>query len=139
MAEFERQGPRLISDIKNKKEKAPKDNTGWIVLVVILVIVVLVYGFIIYSVRQDANAPEVINNCDPGLCAFSIVTGIKRCPPDNNTKIRFGPGAEFCTSRNYCQERNYTCAVQSDQTLNCSGVCGTGNDECRCIQNPTAQ
>ena len=94
--------------------------------------------YILYSIKVDANAPDVINRCSVGLCAFDIITGIKRCPdPGATVGLRIAAGAEKCTTRDYCQPNNFTCAVQLDQTLKCNGVCGTGNEQCRCIADPT--
>lgn len=137
MAEFQTQGPRLRSDIARKTEKAPKDYSSWTVLAIILVIIVITFGWIIYSIRQDSNATEVVNQCGPGLCAFDILSGVKRCPSSDTEQLSFKFGVEYCTSKNYCQKKGYTCAVLPDQSIDCSGVCGPGNDECRCIKNPT--
>jgi len=129
--------------LKNAPQKEKKykvtDDTAWIVLAAVVVLVVLTFAFIFWQVNIDAHPAEIINVCNPGLCKFSTLSGIKTCPPNNTDQLRFQPGAEFCTSKNYCQWRNYTCAVQLDQTLNCAGVCGVGNEECRCIQDPSVQ
>lgn len=138
MAEFQTQGPRLRSDIIRKTEKPPRDYSSWTVLAVIIVLLIIVFGWIIYSIRQDTNSTEVINRCNPGLCAFDILSGIKRCPANDSEQIGYDVGIEYCTSRNYCQKTKYTCAVQLDQSIDCSGVCGPGNDQCRCIKNPTS-
>ena len=83
---------------------------------------------------RESNAPEVNQRCAPGLCAFSSITGVKRCPTPGSTEgLAIDLGLEFCTTRDYCQNSNYPCAVQPDQTLNCDGVCGEGNEGCRCV------
>ena len=131
---FQRGQPRL-----KQPEKPPTKNdwTSWLVLATILVVIVVVFGIIIYIVYKDSQAPDVINRCAPGLCAFNTVTGIKRCPDaGDNVGLRIALGFEACTTENYCQAQGFTCAVQLDQTLNCEGECGPNNDRCRCIANP---
>src|SRR4030042_4687117 len=130
---------KLAKNTDTKKPKPKTEETAWIVLATVVVLVVLTFAFIFWQIRIDAHPAEVINGCNPGLCKFSTLTGIKTCPPNNTEQVRFQPGAEFCTSKNYCQWRNFTCAVQLDQTLDCAGICGTGNEECRCIEDPSVQ
>lgn len=134
------QQPKLTPKLRSKQPTTKKvtDDTGFIVLAILLVFVVFIFMFIFYSIKNDANAPDVINRCGVGLCAFDIITGIKRCPePGATVGLRIAAGAEKCTTRDYCQSSGFTCAVQLDQSLNCDGVCGPGNEKCRCIADPT--
>ena len=130
-----------MSDVRLKSDiKAPPDPTtkgkGWFVVVVVMIILIAFTTWMVVLLFRESNAPLVIQRCNPGLCAFSSITGIKRCPVDDVQGIEVNLGLEFCTSRDYCQNNNFPCAVQADQSLNCAGVCGAGNEECRCVSVP---
>lgn len=128
--------PGLIDDSKPKLKADPQ---GWLVLAITLVVLIAFFAWLYLSVSQDANTGEVIQTCKPGLCAFDIFSGVKKCPaPGQVDGIRISAGAEFCTSRDYCQQGPYTCAIQPDQSWRCDGVCGEGNPQCRCIRDPTS-
>ncbi|MFS8159227.1 MAG: hypothetical protein ACMG6E_03265 [Candidatus Roizmanbacteria bacterium] len=114
----------------------PVDTSGWLVLAIIVLILVIVFAFIITALVVDANAPKPIQRCPTGLCKFNTTTGIKTCPNfADDTGIAVTVGLEYCTTDDYCQQPGYTCAVQSNQTLDCSGSCGDGNSKCRCVSN----
>lgn len=112
-----------------------KDATGWLVICAFAIILAVIFAIIIYLLYQDIRAPDAIQRCNVGMCKFSIITGVKTCPEASSTVgIRVFPGAEFCTSRNYCQHPGYTCAVQADQSVRCDGICDTA--ECKCVHPP---
>ena len=137
MASMKGQRPVLISEVyADELSRRPKSTTGWLILAIITVVLAIFFTWLIISLLRDANDTNVIQRCDPGLCKFSTITGIKTCPDVGDTQgIQLDVGLEFCTSEDYCQERNYTCALQLDQSVDCDGVCGPGNGRCRCIAN----
>ena len=130
-----------MSSVKLKKDvKAPPDPSlkgkGWAVIAAILVILVIFTIWMIALVFGDTNAPIVNQRCNPGVCAFNTITGIKRCPSNSNTQgLIIDLGLEFCTTRDFCQNNSFPCAVQADQTLNCEGVCDV--IACRCVRDPS--
>ena len=131
MSEIQRYRPKLLEDIKINKKADPQ---GWIVIALTLIIVVIFFTWLIVTISKDTNPDDVVQRCNPGLCAFDVFTGRKRCPaPGQEQGVRIAPGAEFCTSPDYCQQEPYVCAVQPDQSWRCDGVCGQGNSQCRCI------
>lgn len=119
----------------NKKLKT--DPNAWLVIAIALIIIIIFFAWVIVVVLNDANATIVENTCAPGLCAHDIFLGEKRCPSSSSEQLVINPAVEKCTTRNFCQARNYTCALQPDQSVNCNGVCGAGNEECRCTRNPS--
>ena len=135
MSDIKRYKPSLIG---SNEEKPKTDPQGWLVLAIALVILVIFFCWLFYTLSADSKPAEIIQRCNPGLCAFDIFSGRKRCPPPGQVEgLRIAPGAEFCTSANFCQQEPFTCAIQLDQSWRCDGVCGTGNEECRCIADPT--
>lgn len=132
--------PRLVEDIytEQRTKTGPPDTTGWLILAVVVVVLAIFFAWLIYTLYRDANSADVVQRCSPGLCKFSILTGVKTCPnPGDTLGVRVTAGSEFCTSENYCQNEPFNCAVQLDQSVNCTGVCGPGNDRCRCVRDPT--
>lgn len=114
------------------------DPQGWLVLAIVVVIITIVFAWLIVSLWKDANSPNVIQRCNPGLCKFNLLTGVKTCPnPSDTIGIQASSGIERCTSRDHCQVAGFTCAVQPDQSVDCNGVCGSGNSQCRCVSDPT--
>lgn len=131
-----------MSGVGLKKDfRAPPDPSikakGWTVIAIVLVVLVAFTVWMIVLLYTEKNAPIVNQRCNPGLCAFSAITGIKRCPTAGDTQgLSINLGMEFCTTKDYCQNNNYPCAVQLDQSLDCTGVCGVSNPACRCVPNP---
>lgn len=128
-------------ELRNKPVFAEPDPTakqkGQLVIALITIIFIIVLAYIIVTLYKEWKAPIVIQRCPVGVCAFDIITGIKRCPPVDSTKgIEVKYGVELCTSANYCQNLSYPCALLPDQTLDCFGVCGPNNDQCRCVKSP---
>lgn len=132
------QKPRLRRDLQeNNSISRQKDTSGWLVIALIVIILAIVIGFVIVALFVDANTAITIQRCPLGLCKFDRLTGIKTCPEPTDTKgIIYNTGIELCTTADYCQPDGFTCAVQTDQTLNCNGICGPGNAKCKCIANP---
>lgn len=128
----------------NPALKTPENPkaTGWLVLAITIIILAIIFAWLFIAVQSDTVGATVIQRCEPGVCLFSTVTGIKTCPaPGDTVGIQVQLGAEFCTSRDYCQQPGYQCAVQPDQTVLCNGVCNnpagsTGNESCRCVAPP---
>lgn len=124
--------------LQNKPPIQDVNSGGWLVIALIAIIFTIVLAWIIVALIKDSTGAEVIQRCNPGLCKFSTISGVKTCPTTEEEAqgIRVNLGAEFCTSRDYCQKQNYQCAVQLDQTVLCDGVCGFGNEQCRCVSSP---
>tara|TARA_R110002073_G_scaffold455_14_gene3905 strand:- start:57450 stop:57824 length:375 start_codon:yes stop_codon:yes gene_type:complete len=117
-------------------ERYPKPRYGWAgILLITLVILAIVVAVIMYAVLRNRQSSN-ITRCEPGLCAIRYDTGDKRCPLDADTRLQINPVFEGCTSNNYCQDPNARCAVLAGGVLDCSGVCGIGNDGCRCEDAP---
>jgi hypothetical protein len=118
-------------------ERVVKPNYSlYIILMVVIVMIVILAAVVVYAVFGKPRATAV-NKCEPGLCAVTLATGVKRCPPDNSTQLAYDPIFEDCTSANYCQSPKAPCAVNvSNGTLNCGGFCGTGNNTCNCQKAP---
>lgn len=111
-----------------------RDPTGWVVICLSAIILAIIFAIIIYLIYRDINSPQVIQRCNPGLCKVNKSTGFRSCPAVGSTVgIVVTPGAEICTSRSYCNNPGFTCAVNQDQTLNCEGVCDVSG--CKCIAN----
>tara|TARA_R110001599_G_scaffold266539_3_gene467333 strand:+ start:10966 stop:11328 length:363 start_codon:yes stop_codon:yes gene_type:complete len=109
---------------------------GLFVICIASIILTIVVCWVIYNMYIDIRAPEVFQRCVPGVCKFNVFTGVKTCPGNGDTTgIRLIPGAEFCTSANFCQKENFQCAVQANGSISCDGVCDT--PQCRCVGDPT--
>ena len=135
MADIQRYRPELLG--AGGKEKKQADPQGWMVLAIALIILVIFFAWLFVTLSADTKPAEIIQRCNPGLCAFDIFSGRKRCPAAGQVQgLVITPGLEYCTSENYCQEAPYTCAIQPDQTWRCDGICGDGNERCRCIASP---
>ena len=127
-------GVRLKEDIRASPDPSAKGK-GWAVIAIMVVILVAFTVWMIVLLYREQNAPIVNQRCNIGVCAFSAITGIKRCPPTGDTEgLIIDLGMEFCTTEDYCQNKDFPCAVQADQTLNCEGVCNIPT--CRCVANP---
>lgn len=124
--------------LRGAETQGSRKATGWLALAITVIVLTIIFAWIIVAMIRDSVQDEVIQRCNPGLCKFSTISGIKTCPAVGDPiGIRVNLGAEFCTSRDYCQKPGFTCAVQADQTLLCAGECGPGNPQCRCVADPT--
>jgi len=113
-----------------------RDPTGWLVICVAAISLAIIFAIIFYLMYSDINAPVVVQRCNPGLCKFNVTTGIKTCPGVGDTVgVEVTPGLEACSSKSYCNEPDHPCALLSNQTLDCSGVCDIAG--CRCVKTPT--
>jgi len=112
----------------------PKDNSLYIIIIVIVVILVIVAAIIIYNVFRPGS--NTIGRCEPGLCVVDLGTGEKRCPDTDTEQLTYNIVFEDCTSSNYCQSLKAKCAVLGGGILDCDGVCGPGNEQCRCVKRP---
>lgn len=122
---------------QNQTVKYEVDRTRIYVYALTFIIIVAVFAWIIYSMISESNAQPVNNVCPVGACSFNVLTGVKKCPAPGDTKpIVIALGAESCTSKDYCQQSQYRCAVLANQTLDCNGVCGPSNSGCRCVASP---
>lgn len=111
-------------------------NQGWTTIAIFAVAMTLILCVVAYQVYKDIKSTLVIRRCAVGLCKFDIYTGRKTCPASNDIEgLQISEGLEYCTSANFCQQDKYKCAVNPDQTIDCSGECST--PECRCVANPT--
>jgi hypothetical protein len=124
-----------MNSVKSQESNKNRDPTGWLVICIFAVIITVIFCIIWYQMIVDIRAPQVEQRCPVGLCKFSVFTGIKTCPsPGDTLGVQLAQGSEFCTSADFCQNSNYQCAVLSNQTLNCDGVCD--QPKCRCVPNP---
>ncbi len=127
--------PYIRANIPPSKRKKETDPSGWFVIALVIVVLTVIFAIVIYLFYVDIKAPQVIQRCNPGLCKFSIFTGVKTCPGVGDpVGVQLLPGTEWCTSANFCQKEGFTCAVQADQSVSCDGICDT--PQCRCIANP---
>lgn len=117
------------------ERKAKQSNNAIVITMIIVVILVIVTAIIVYAAFRN-SLTAVKNVCEPGLCAVNISTGQKRCPSSTTEQIEYDTVFEDCTSSNYCQSQRAPCAVQTNGTLNCRGVCGVGNNKCPCQPAP---
>lgn len=108
----------------------------FIIISIFVIIVAIILSIAIYNYYKRIRQNTVTFRCNPGLCKFDLFTGIKTCPNTGDTQgLEVVVGLEGCTSADFCQFNPNRCALLPDQTLDCSGICGPGNSECRCI-NP---
>ncbi len=118
-------------------DRVAKQNVDAIIIaMIIILIIVIAFAVVAYSIYRP-TAQSSIAQCEPGLCAVNIGTGVKRCPAANTGQVIYDAVFEDCTSKNYCQSTKAPCAVLPGGTLNCNGVCGPNNDECNCAPEPT--
>jgi|SRR5579885_130730 len=108
-----------------------KDNSAIIIIIIIIVILVIVLAVNAYAIFRPQSSLGA-GQCEVGLCAVSFATGVKRCPSTATGQVQYNIGFEDCTSANYCQSPKAPCAVLKNGTLDCTGVCGTGNPQCNC-------
>ena len=113
-----------------------RDISGLTITLIIILILVITFAIVAYAIFRP-TAQSSIAQCEPGLCAVNIGSGVKRCPATATGQVIYDLVFEDCTSRNYCQSKKAPCAVQPGGTLNCNGVCGTNNNECNCAPKPT--
>jgi hypothetical protein len=124
-----------MSDMQFEPRTKKKDPTGWVVIGAFAVLFAIVVCVIIYLIYKDINSAVVVQRCKPGMCKFDIFTGRKTCPnPGDPLGIEMREGNEWCTSADFCQQERYQCAVQSDQSIDCTGECD--QPKCRCVANP---
>lgn len=116
------------------REKTPVYSWTVIIFVTLIVIAILA-AVTIYAILR-ARRVRNVNRCEAGLCAFRYDTGEKRCPSSEIERLTFNPIFEGCSSGNYCQDERAPCAVLPGGVLNCDGVCGSGNQECACVEAP---
>lgn len=115
-------------------DNRPRSSGRSLIAAIIVIAVVAAICYFVYILYSRANEDIVIQRCPVGLCKFDVITGEKRCPASAATEgIQIDFGKEFCTSRNYCQNVNFPCALQLDGTVDCSGICGLGNNGCKCL------
>lgn len=112
-----------------------RDNSIYIIILIVITILVAVGAFILYLIYRNRDTRQ-ITRCEPGLCVINLTTGEKRCPASLTEQMSYDQVFEDCTSSNYCQSEKNSCAVLANGTLNCRGVCGAGNEKCRCQKPP---
>lgn len=112
-----------------------KDNSIWIIMLIVLVIMFITAAVIFYASFRKRGFNS-ISRCEPGLCVVTYSTGTKLCPDSLTERLTFRAGLQGCSSSNYCQDEKAPCAVLPGGVLNCNGVCGTGNDNCACQAIP---
>lgn len=117
------------------ERKPKKTNNALIITMIIVVVLIIVTSIIVYAAFRN-NLTNVRNVCEPGLCVVNIGTGQKRCPSSTTEQLEYDVVFEDCTSSNFCQSQRAPCAVQTNGTLNCRGVCGVGNNKCSCQPAP---
>jgi len=135
--------PRYKSYDNKPPPPPPKTHaTGWLVIAIIIIVLAIIFSWLFISMTSDTVGANVVQRCNPSVCKFNTITGQKTCPaPGDTLGIQVELGAEFCSSRDYCQQPGFQCAVQPDQTVLCNGVCNnpagfTGNEQCSCTSNP---
>jgi hypothetical protein len=114
-----------------------RDNSWITIMIIVIIILVIALAINIYAIfRPQSQLASA--SCSPGLCAVNFATGDKRCPSTATGVVQFNQGFEDCTSANYCQSSKAPCAVLQDGSLNCNGVCGANNTQCRCAAKPAS-
>lgn len=118
-----------------------------IILIIILIVTTILLLYLLFSSSFSRNrvtnsspsnptnstAPAILS-CPVNQCATSLITGNKRCPPENsNIQIEYSPVTEACNSRFACDNRATPFAGQSDGSAILSGVCQDGI-ECPCFR-----
>jgi hypothetical protein len=115
--------------------KPEKSNAGLIITLIIITIMAIVIAVIIYQVFKVRNT-RTIARCEHGLCVINLLTGEKRGKDSETERLAYLQGTEDCTSKSYCQSNRAPCAVLAGGVLDCDGVCGPGNPQCRCEKSP---
>lgn len=117
-------------------ERIPKKENAWFIIILIsLVVIAIVVGIVIYAIyRPESTA--IIGRCEPGLCVVNIASGRKTCPASTTERLEYDIVFETCSSASYCQAPEVPCAVLANGTLDCDGICGSGNSECNCNPRP---
>ncbi len=117
-------------------DRVPKrDNTVLIIIIIIIIILAIAVAIVVYAVRRPVSTTTT-GRCEPGLCVVNLGTGLKTCPTSDSEQLLYDIVFEVCTSRSYCQDSKAPCAVLAGGILNCDGLCGIGNPQCRCIPRP---
>lgn len=115
-----------------------RDNTIFIIIMIVLVAISAAVAFVIYIAKRSA-ATTTSGRCEPGLCKFNLLTGVKTCPASNTEQVLYNIALEGCSSRNYCQDPKYSNAVLTSGLLNPDGVCNPngipGNEACSCVSS----
>jgi hypothetical protein len=117
--------------------REPQRNNG--LLIITLIIVTIIFAaicLVVYAVFRNRDT-VLVTRCEPGLCVVTLATGEKRCPNNDTEQLTYSTIFEDCTSGNYCQSERAPCAVLAGGVLNCKGVCGGGNELCRCEAAPS--
>lgn len=118
-------------------ERVPRrDNSVLIITMIIVTILIAAIAIVVYAVFRNRDTVAV-SRCEPGLCVVELATGVKRCPESLTDRLIYNNIFEDCTSANYCQSSQAPCAVLAGGVLDCTGVCGVGNEQCNCEKAPT--
>lgn len=112
-----------------------RDRSIYIIILIVVIVIFAITALVVYLAYRDANA-VLVTRCEPGLCVVNLTTGEKRCPATLTDQLTYDQVFEDCTSGNYCQSDRAPCSILANGTLNCRGVCGTGNTLCRCQKAP---
>lgn len=116
------------------REQRPR--YAWAAIITTTIIMLsIITALIVYAVFRDRRSKS-ISRCEPGLCVIRYDTGLKRCPNSTTERLVFNPAFEGCTSKSYCQDEGAPCAVLPGGVLDCTGVCGSGNETCACEAAP---
>jgi len=132
--------PNTDSSILDRDNPRPividGDSTpSWIIIVISLVIIILFWIWIIYTIRTNPSSGDPIMECAPGQCVTDVATGIKDCPTDVADIKTINPVTQVCNSPFTCENDRTPYALRSDGSTDLDGVCETGV-QCRCLTQP---
>lgn len=135
----------------NNTTKENPFNTDLTLFIIILLVLSTTFIFLIYLLYSSSFSTKRVTNsnalnptsqpelgvlkCAKNLCATSIITGNKRCPPEG-LQIEYNAGFEVCNSKFACENRLTPYAGQSDGSSVLSGICQDGI-ECPCFSKIT--
>ncbi len=112
------------------------DSSGWTLIVITLVVFIIIIAIIIfYSINSRTTGSVNEKFCPPNLCSVSVISGLKTCPDVEGGQVTQNPALEYCSSRNFCQNSRFPCALLPDGSTDCRGECGPNNENCPCISN----
>jgi hypothetical protein len=90
------------------------------------------------STITDGSLATDYNLCPLDMCATSLLTGTKRCPPAG-TRITYDTSKEVCNSRFLCDNNLTPFPLQNDGSTTLTGVCSERDVEenipCPCVSN----
>ena len=100
------------------------DNTVKLISIFIAIGFISLFIFLIVTNQVSTTGSSL--RCQSGYCPTSLITGEKRCPPDDLARYKFDPTIEVCNPPSYCTHEKTPYTVTIDGYTKDVSACDYG-------------